>query len=317
MSKLTRPLAVAVIPFLVCALLFGCRKEPDPPEPTTEWTFDIWTTEDTTTEEETTEEETTEEETTTTTTTTRKPTTTTRRTTTTTRRTTTTTKTTTKAPTTTVNKNTTIPDGSKEPTTKGPTTSAPTTTKAPTTTVPPTTVKVTGVAFTGASSYPLVAGATQQLSWTVSPSNASNKNVSFVSGNANVASVSNAGVVTAKGEGTCEIIIKTADGDFQATVPIVVSIIPVTDINISSAGGISTVKQGGTLQLNKAVVPANATNANVNWTSSDTSIATVSSSGLVTARDRGDNVERYVKITATAADGKGATKTVDITVTIS
>jgi len=321
MSKLTRLLAAAVIPFLVCALLFGCRKESEPPEPTTEFTFEFLTTEedpwDTTTEEETTEEETTEEETEPTTTTTRKPTTTTKK-------TTTTTKTTTKAPTTTTaNKNTTIPDVTTikgQTTTKAPTTSAPTTTKAPTTTVPPTTVPVTGVAFTGGvSTYTLKAGATHNLgnSYTVSPGTATNKKVRWFSVPSSIASVSSTGLVTALKEGECQIFVETEDGGFQAFVTFNVEIIPVATINLSSAGGVSTVKQGGTLQINKSILPANATNQNVTWTSSDTSIATVSSTGLVSAVNKGDNVERYVKITATAADGKGAERFVDITVTTS
>jgi len=308
MNKPTRLLAAALIPLLVCALLFGCnRNNPEPPtEPTTEFTFEVWTTEETTTEEETTEEETTEEETTTTTT---------RRTTTTTRKPTTTTKkptTTTKA--TTPNKNTTIPDATKVTTTAGPTTTKPPTTAGPTTTVPPTTVRVTGVAFTGASSYPLNAGATQQLTWTVSPANATNKNVSFSSTKASVATVSDTGVVTAVGEGECEILIKTSDGNFQDSKPISVSVVPVTTINISSGGGVSTVTQGGTLQLNATALPANATNKTINWSVDAASdVATVSSSGLLSAKVK-DNVERTVRVTATAADGKGATRYVDITI---
>jgi len=311
MNKPTRLLAAAVIPFLVCALLFGCnRKDPEPPtEPTTEFTFEIWTTE----EEETTEEETTEEETTEEETTTRKPTTTTKK-------PTTKTTTTTKAPTTTPNKNTTIPDATKVTTTAGPTTTKPGTSTGPTTTAAPTTVRVTGVKFEGTDTYSLKLPATQNLggSYTVIPSNATNRNVSFVSSNANVAMVSDAGLVTAKGEGTCQIIVKTADGGFQDSVTVNVSIVPVTVINISSPGGASSLTQGQTLQLTARANPDGPTpsNSNVNWSVDNSAAASISSSGLLTARATGSNVEQYVKVTATAADGKGAFRSVDITIKV-
>ena len=320
MNKLTRLLAAAVIPFLVCALLFGCQKAPDPiPEITTEYTFapltteeDPWDTTEEPTEEHT--EEPTEEPAEPTT---RRTTTTTRRTTTTTKKTTTTTRTTTRA-TTTTNRYTTIPsDDTKATTTAGPTTTKPTTTAGPTTTATPTTVRVTGVKFEGTATYSLKMPATQNLgnSYTVSPSNATNKNVTFVSTNANVASVSNAGVVTAKGEGTCQIIVKTADGDFQDSVTVNVEIVPVTEINISSPGGASVITQGQTLQLTARAVPTNASNTNITWSVDNSAAASISSSGLLTAKT-GGNVEQYVKVTAKAADGKGAERSVDITIKV-
>jgi len=160
--------------------------------------------------------------------------------------------------------------------------------------------------------------ATQNLggTYTVSPSNATNKNVSFYSSNANIAMVSDAGLVTAKGEGTCQIIVKTADGGFQDSVTVNVSIVPVTEINISSPGGASSITQGQTLQLTGRAVPTNASNTGINWSVDNTAAASISSSGLLTARATGSNVEQYVKVTATAADGKGASRSVDITIKV-
>lgn len=54
----------------------------------------------------------------------------------------------------------------------------------------------------------------------------------------------------------------------------------------------------GSLTLTASITPANATNKNVTWSSSNTSVATVSSSGVVTAKATGDTI-----ITVTTSDG--------------
>jgi len=66
---------------------------------------------------------------------------------------------------------------------------------------------------------------------------------------------------------------------------------------------------GETVQLTATVEPSNATNKNVTWSSSNTSVATVSSSGLVTGKSAGT-----ATITATTEDG-GYMATCEITVT--
>ena len=87
------------------------------------------------------------------------------------------------------------------------------------------------------------------------------------------------------------------------------------DVQIISPSAVSlnktstTLRAGDTETLIATVLPADATNKNVTWTSSNTSVATVSSSGVVTAKAAGT-----VTITATAGDGgKTATCTVNVT----
>ena len=65
-----------------------------------------------------------------------------------------------------------------------------------------------------------------------------------------------------------------------------------------------------TRQLSAAVQPNNATNKGVAWSSSDTGVADVSSSGLVTAKAVGE-----ARITATTQDG-GKTASCDVSVTL-
>ena len=72
--------------------------------------------------------------------------------------------------------------------------------------------------------------------------------------------------------------------------------IPVTGIEVDNWD--VKLEVGQTKQLNARVIPANATNQNVNWFSNNTSVATVNSTGLIKAVRAG-----YAKITATTEDG--------------
>ncbi len=83
--------------------------------------------------------------------------------------------------------------------------------------------------------------------------------------------------------------------------------VPVTGVTVSPTS--ASVHVGMTSQLTATVAPANATNQAVNWTSSNTGIATVSAAGLVTGVAAGTAV-----ITATTVDqGKTATSTITVT----
>ena len=60
-------------------------------------------------------------------------------------------------------------------------------------------------------------GQTNQLTPTVSPTNATNKSVTYISSNTNIATVSNTGMITAIAAGTAIITIKTVDGNKTTT----------------------------------------------------------------------------------------------------
>lgn len=72
--------------------------------------------------------------------------------------------------------------------------------------------------------------------------------------------------------------------------------VAVTGVDVSPAS--ATMNAGFTQQLSASVIPSNATNQNVTWSSNNTSVATVSNSGLVTAVAAGTAI-----ITATTQDG--------------
>ncbi len=77
-------------------------------------------------------------------------------------------------------------------------------------------VPVTGVSLSPAT-LSLFAGASQQLTATVAPANASNTNVSYGSNNTSVATVNSSGLVTGVAVGTAVITVTTADGGYTAT----------------------------------------------------------------------------------------------------
>ncbi len=74
-------------------------------------------------------------------------------------------------------------------------------------------VGVTGVKITSNKNNVVVkSGNSIQTNWSVTPSNAANKNVTWSSSNNSVATVDSSGKVTAKAAGTAEITVKTNDG---------------------------------------------------------------------------------------------------------
>jgi len=135
---------------------------------------------------------------------------------------------------------------------------------------------------TDAHNLNLIAGNnTVTLTATVLPSNASNKAVTWSSSNNAVATVSSSGVVTPIAAGIALVTVRTVDGGYADTCVVTVTTQEVTGISLSSSG--QTLNVAGTLTLNPIITPSDASNKTVIWSSSNTAVATVSSSGVVTA----------------------------------
>ena len=133
----------------------------------------------------------------------------------------------------------------------------------------------------------MTAGETQHLKPTIYPTNATDKRVSWSSSDDTVVSVSNAGYLTAKKAGKATITVTTVDGEKTATCAVTVNAAPVPVTGISVNPGTYTLAVGSTVQLTPTVKPTNATNKGVSWDSSDKSVASVSSTGLVTGKKKG------------------------------
>lgn len=99
-------------------------------------------------------------------------------------------------------------------------------------------IPATGISLSSTSLTLTSAGQTSTLTATVTPSNATNKNVTWTSSNPAVATVSNAGVVTAVANGTATIIATTADGSNKsATCSVTINISPTitfADVNVKA-----------------------------------------------------------------------------------
>lgn len=115
----------------------------------------------------------------------------------------------------------------------------------------------------------------------LSPSTATVKDVVWTSANESIATVNASGKITAIGVGDTLICVKSKDGVFKSYC--VVSVAPVvSEIVVISANGVSTTRlPGEAIQLTATVMPENTTNKNITWSSSDTTVATVDSTGLV------------------------------------
>jgi len=167
-------------------------------------------------------------------------------------------------------------------------------------------IAITGVTL-NSSTINLNMGQTTQLTATITPSNATNKILTWTSSNTAIATVSN-GLVTAVGAGTATITITTTDGsNISTTASVTVSVVSVTGLTLNST--IVSLVPTQTTQLSVTVTPPNATNKGVIWSSSDSTIATVSSSGLVTGVAIG-----FATIAVMTVDGTNISATARATV---
>ena len=131
-----------------------------------------------------------------------------------------------------------------------------------------------------------------QLTATIAPLNFTDA-VVWTSSNEEVATVSDTGYVEICGVGTT--VITVTAGNVKAackiTVPQLIDWIEFDEDEIE-------LKAGQTYQLKPYISPSDATNKKLKYTSSDTKVAEVSASGLVTAKSEGE-----AKIRAAATDG--------------
>jgi uncharacterized protein YjdB len=169
-------------------------------------------------------------------------------------------------------------------------------------------VPVTGVTISKASTTVLL-NATEQLSATISPANATNQNVTWSRSHSNIVTVSANGMITGVAEGEATVTVTTADGSFTAQCTITVSSTAVSVTGVTLNKTTLSLGIGKTEKLTATIAPSTATNQNVAWSSSAAAVATVATDGTVTAVAKGT-----ATITVTTDDG-GKTATCAVTVT--
>lgn len=170
------------------------------------------------------------------------------------------------------------------------------------------TVPVTGVTLekTSATLYTVNKAGTT-LACTVSPANADDPSLVWASSNESVATVDSNGLVKPIAGGSAVITCRSYTNPRQyasCTLTVIQSVEKITLSAFTSA-----IEIGDTLQLQASVQPAIAADKSVSWRSSDSGVATVSSSGLVTGKANG-----WVTITATAKDGSGVSGSIQLKV---
>ena len=154
----------------------------------------------------------------------------------------------------------------------------------------------------------IAVGETAQLTVTATPENAEDFSPVWVSSDPEIATVDDKGLVSGIAAGS--VIITVSSGDIKDECKVTVTDndepdVPVESITLDLTE--ASLKVGETQQLVATVEPENATDKTVEWTSSDTGIATVSEDGLVTAIAEGN-----ATITA-ACSGFKATCNVTVT----
>ena len=152
------------------------------------------------------------------------------------------------------------------------------------------------------SSVTIEKGETTALTATLTPSDADNTAITWSSSNASVATVED-GIITAHNAGTATITAKSADGGYTATCDVKV-IISVTGVTLSETD--MKLFRGQSGKIVATIVPNDATNKTISWSSSDETVATVEG-GVVTAISAGKTT-----ITATADGGRTATCEVSV-----
>ena len=158
------------------------------------------------------------------------------------------------------------------------------------------------------SAVGIIEGNTHKLTATVLPENTTDsKSVSWSSNNEAVATVSKDGTITAKSAGTAVITATSTNGKTAGcTVTVSKKEIPIVDVALNRTS--ATITEGDILNLTATVLPENTTESkNIGWSSSNNDIATVDSTGKVTAKQAGT-----VVITATSSNGKTASCTITV-----
>ncbi|SHL31250.1 pectate lyase, PelA/Pel-15E family [Flavobacterium flevense] len=154
-----------------------------------------------------------------------------------------------------------------------------------------------------------LSGTPKQLTATVLPTDASQKEVTWSVSDSEIAVITETGLLTGLKNGTVKVTATAKDGsgvkgDKTYTVSgITGSAVLIQSIAITAAA----ITNGQPLQLTTQITPANATNKTLTWTTSSQAIATISADGLLTPKLNGT-----VTITATSTDGSGKSAQIEI-----
>ena len=138
------------------------------------------------------------------------------------------------------------------------------------------------------------------------PENASNKAIKWYSKDSNIVEVDQTGHLKPISTGITEVVATTADGGYTAKcfVNIINETVKVSSVTILNKDK-TEINKGETIRLLATVMPENARNKHINWTSSDSTVVSVTKTGIIKGVGVGT-----ATITAQSADGAYDTFTV-------
>lgn len=125
----------------------------------------------------------------------------------------------------------------------------------------------------------ILIGESKVLSATVSPSNTTDKTITWTSDNKDIVMIDSEGEIKALGVGKATITVKTSNGK-EDTIKVTVNPISVSEIKVSEID--VNLKVDETKSLTVEVLPEDATDRTVTWSSENEGIATVDN-GVITA----------------------------------
>lgn len=142
----------------------------------------------------------------------------------------------------------------------------------------------------------LVKGQTYSPRITVYPGNSDNRAYTITSSDESIVKIEDDGRLTGVSEGNAVVTARTDDGNFESTASVIVSEEKNLIENVTISEESLTMAEGDTETLTVTVTPANL-GLEITWSSSDTSVVSVNSRGVVTARGAGT-----ATVTATVHD---------------
>ena len=148
-------------------------------------------------------------------------------------------------------------------------------------------VPVAGVSFEK-DALTMERGTSQTLKPVITPEDATDKTLDWVSSDETAATVDMDGKVTAVGAGQAIVTAKTSDGGFTSHCKVTV-VVSISEVQLDKDA--VTLKKGEGTSLTATVLPADTTeDKTVTWTSSDNAVATVDKDGNITAVEGGTAV---------------------------
>lgn len=144
---------------------------------------------------------------------------------------------------------------------------------------------VGGLTISSETNITMYVGEKHTVSYQITPSDASNKNVEWESLNSGIASVNDDGIISAVAPGTTQIIVRSTEN------PSYYELITVTvkqkAVSVSMNYSELIMNRGEYFDMEVTITPSNSTELDLVWESLDTSVVTVSSTGRFTGRGVG------------------------------